>query len=363
MRCPTIRRAVFVIVLVCLFTVVLRAADPSPEPILISEFIFEKAPFSECHASTIVETPEGLVCAWFGGTREGHEDVGIWLSRNENGQWTLPIEIANGSQSPSKRYPCWNPVLFLPKAGPLLLFYKVGPSPSQWWGMLMRSSDFGKTWQEAQRLPDGLLGPIKNKPIQLNDGILLCGSSTEHDGWRVHFEVSQDKGRSWEKYLPADDGKSLGVIQPTLLSYSDGRIQALLRSRTGKIVETWTKDNGKTWSPMNQTALPNPNAGFDAVTLKDHRQLLVYNHTIRGGQRPRAREMLNVAVNEGGETWQAALILENTPEKEFSYPAVIQTRDGVIHVTYTWDRIKIKHVVIDPFKLQKCQIRNGKWPF
>ena len=137
------------------------AADAPPQPgVVRAEFLYEKAPFPECHASTIAETKTGLVAAWFGGTAEKHPDVGIWISRHDGKAWSAPVEVANGVESAEKRYPCWNPVLFqMPpaapapgapnteaKPGPLLLFYKVGPSPSTWWGMLTRSTDDGQTW-------------------------------------------------------------------------------------------------------------------------------------------------------------------------------------------------------------------------
>ena len=155
------------------------AAAPTGN-IVHSEFIYESAPFPSCHASTIEETKSGLITAFFGGTDEKNPDVGIWVSRHENGKWTAPVEVANGVQPDGKRHPTWNPVLFQPKTGPLLLFYKVGPSPSRWWGMMMRSTDEGKTWSKPEKLPDDILGPIKNKPVQLADGTILCGSSTEH---------------------------------------------------------------------------------------------------------------------------------------------------------------------------------------
>ena len=92
--------------------------------------------------------------------------------------------MATGIQPEGPRQPTWNPVLFQPPSGPLLLFYKVGPSArASWWGMVIRSADAGKTWSQAQRLPDGILGPIKNKPVVLPDGSWLSGSSTEeHEG-------------------------------------------------------------------------------------------------------------------------------------------------------------------------------------
>jgi predicted neuraminidase len=315
-----------------------------------SEFIFQTAPFPECHASTIVETEIGLVAAWFGGTHERHPDVGIWLSRFADGKWTAPIEFANGVQSPTNRYPCWNPVLFQPKNGPLLLFYKVGPSPSKWWGMLMElpelQSAFTGHIPKPRRLPEGILGPIKNKPVQLRNGDILCPSSTEENGWRVHFEWTSDLGKTWHKTEPVNDGKTIGAIQPTALFHPDDRLQALGRTKQDKIFEIWSSDGGKSWGEMKLTALPNPNSGIDAVTLRDGRQLLVYNHSTKG------RSPLNVAISPDGKVWQSALTLEDEPGKQFSYPAVIQTKDGLVHITYTWKRERIKHAALDPSKLE-----------
>jgi alpha-L-rhamnosidase len=166
------------------------------EGIVKSELIFEKAPFAECHASTIAETKEGLVVAFFGGTQEKNPDVCIWLSRSVKGKWTKPIEVANGVQADGTRFPCWNPVLFQIPGGELLLFYKVGPNPGEWWEMIMRSVDSGRPWSTPERLPEGILGPANNKPMLLATGNLLSPSSTENDGWKVHFELSADGGRT-----------------------------------------------------------------------------------------------------------------------------------------------------------------------
>src|SRR5690606_15534806 len=132
-------------------------------------FIYESAAFPSCHSATMAETPTGLVYAFFGGTRERNPDVEIYVSRYQNGDWTAPVSAANGIQVDGSRLPTWNPVLFQIPSGDLMLFYKVGPSPSKWWGMLKTSSDGGKTWSEATKLPDGYLGPIKNKPILLSN--------------------------------------------------------------------------------------------------------------------------------------------------------------------------------------------------
>lgn len=337
---------------------VFSADDASPllkQPGMIAaEFVYDDVSFPQCHASTIAETPAGLVAAWFGGTREKHEDVGIWVARQVDGKWTAPVEVANGVWDDGKRYPCWNPVLFQAADGPLVLFYKVGPDPRTWWGMVTMSTEVDKNWSQPRKLPEGFAGPIKNKPVMIGD-TLLCPSSTEDNGWRVHIERYSDRGQKHEKSGPLNDGGAIGAIQPTILVHGDNVVQILCRTRQKRISECWSKDGGLTWSEMKLTDLPNPNSGIDAVTLADGRHLLVYNHTERG------RSPLNVAVSDYGVKWQAALVLENEPG-EYSYPAVIQAADGLVHITYTWKRTEVKHVVVDPAKLELRPIDDGKWP-
>ena len=320
-------------------------------------YSLEHKPTPQCHASTIVETPSGMVSAWFGGTHEKHTDVGIWISRHIKGKWSKPSKIADGSEGEDKEYPCWNPVLFRTSSGKLMLFYKVGPSPSKWWGVVRNSDDDGKTWSSPSKLGKDskighLIGPVKNKPVQLNDGTLFSPSSTEHDRWKVHFEVSKDDGKTWNVIGPIHDGKEFGAIQPSILNYKDGRMQIMCRSRQSVISQSWSNDQGKTWTPMKESNLPNPNAGTDAVTLSNGNQLIVYNHTKRGGSFPSGRNMLNIAISKDGKDWEPVMTLEKS-KGEYSYPAVIQTNDSMIHITYTYQRISIKHVVIDPSKLEE----------
>jgi len=327
-----------------------------------SELIYslDNKPTAECHASTLVELSDGIMAAWFGGTHERHDDVGIWVAVNRKGNWSHPVQVANGFENDSVRYPCWNPVLFKPTQGPLMLFYKVGPSPSEWWGMLITSDDEGKSWSYPKRLGkdhaiNDLIGPVKNKPIQLADGTIICPSSTEveindKDQWRIHFEFTKDLGKTWEVVGPINDGIEFNAIQPSILTYGKGKMQILCRTQEGVVGQSWSDDNGKTWGQLKATSLPNPNAGTDAVTLKDGRQLIVYNHSVRKGEFPTGRNILNVAVSQDGTQWKPIFTLERSPG-EFSYPAVIQTADGFVHITYTYLRKSIKHVVIDPTKI------------
>jgi predicted neuraminidase len=339
-----------------------QATIPSSQAgIVQSEFIYETAPFPGAHASTIVDTRGGLVASWFGGTREGAPDVGIWVSRQLNGRWTAPVEVATGVQPDGTRHPCWNPVLFELPDRTLALFYKVGPDPRNWWGMVRTSADAGQTWSDARRLPDGILGPIKNKPVRLADGTIISPSSTESPSqpslWRVHFERSTDGGRTWTIARPAvaEGAAELQAIQPSVLVHPNGTLQALGRTRSQRVFQTWSEDGGKTWGALTLTALPNPSAGTDAITLADGRHLLVYNHT------PKGRTPLNIAVSQDGKTWDAAAVLESEAG-EYSYPAIIQSADGRVHVTYTWKRQRIRHVTLDPSRLQATPMPDGAWP-
>jgi predicted neuraminidase len=323
-----------------------------------SEFLFDTAPFESVHASTIVETGNELIAAWFGGSREGASDVGIWLTRHVKDRWETPVEVATGVQADGTRYPCWNPVLFQMPDGTLALFYKVGPSPQRWWGMLRTSRDRGRTWSVARALPDGILGPIKNKPVRLSGNLVIAPSSTESperpSAWRVHFERTDDGGKTWDVTRPAAsaEGAPIEAIQPSILVHPGRRLQAVGRTRSGRVFETWSVDEGRSWTPLALTALPNPNSGIDAITLGDGRHLIVYNHTTTG------RSPLNVSLSQDGRTWEAALVLEQEPG-EYSYPAVIQAADRLVHITYTWKRQRIKHVVLDPRGLKSASMRNG----
>lgn len=338
-------------------------AEESSPAIISREYLFDEntKPAPSCHASTIAQMKDGkLAAAWFGGTAEGNKDVVIWFARHLDGKWSKAVEVGTGVQADGSRHPCWNPVLLQSKDGDLMLFYKVGPSPQTWWGMLRTSKDNGNTWSEPVKLPDGVLGPIKNKPVELPDGTILCPTSTESvakpSAWRVHFEVTKDKGKTFKTAAPSAPGEPpIDAIQPSVLFLGGKELLALGRSRQGQIFQVKSSDLGETWGPMSLTSLPNPNSGTDAVTMKDGLHVLIYNHTKKG------RSPLNVAVSKDGVTWKAALVLESE-HGEYSYPAVIQTADGKLHFTYTWKRQLVRHVVVDPAKFTLKDIVNGEWP-
>lgn len=315
------------------------APPAADSPIVRSEFVFAKAPFRSCHASTIAETKEGLVAAWFGGDHEGARDVAIYVSRRGADGWSAPVKGAS-----DRRQPCWNPVLFQPTAGPLLLFYKVGPNPSSWWGMEKTSDDGGRTWSRARKLPKGILGPVKDKPLAMPDGGLLCPSSEEAGGWRVHMERTADGGATWSRTGDLNDPRRIKAIQPSLVSLGGDRVRALGRTKQGYVFAMDSDDAGRTWGAMRLLDVPNPDSGLDAMRLADGRFLMVLNDV------PKGRTPLTVMLSDDAERWRPVLALETDPG-EYSYPAVVQARDGLVHVTYTWRRERIRHVEIDPRRL------------
>lgn len=321
-------------------------AQKNKVKIIASTYIFENAPFEACHASTLVELDKNsIMSAWFGGKHEGSKDVSIWTSINHNGKWSAPLEVANGIQNDTLRYPCWNPVLFKVKNGMLYLHYKIGPNPRAWWAEYKISKDNGKTWSKAKKLPEGFLGPIKNKPIQIKNGEILYPSSTEsldEKKWQIHIEKTDAEGNNWRKININCD--TFGVIQPSILTYPNRKLQILCRSKQNVIIESWSADNGETWTKLKPTTLPNPNSGSDAVTLNDGRQLLIYNPLKAGKNWWEGRSVLKLAISKDGKNWENIYTLEDHHTGEYSYPAIIQAKNGIIHLSYTSLRKKIKYV-------------------
>ena len=336
---PTLQLSIF---LICNFV----SSQTSIEKIQES-LLYTTPPFEECHASTIVELSNGVfIAASFGGTREGNKDVSIWLSKYENSQWQPPLKIATGQSEDGLLYPNWNPVLYKINSEELYLFYKTGPSPRSWWGMYKKSTDNGVSWSRSQRLPNGILGPIKNKPITLDNGTILSPSSTETRtskglSWKIHVEKSEDQGSSWEK-IEIDPYTSFDVIQPSILVHSQQKLQLLCRSRNDTLMQAFSLDGGNSWSKVTKTKLPNPNSGTDAITLHNGKHVLVYNPTTKGKN---DRAKLAMAVSEDGLEWENILTLEDHKKGEFSYPALIQANNGKLHLTYTFNRKNIKHLV------------------
>ena len=330
------------------------------------EFIFQpgSTSFPESHASTIVTLKNGdLMAAWFGGTKERAPDVAIWSSRRIDGKWSAPVELER-----EKGVPSWNPVLFHTKDGKLWLYYKVGPSPGTWAAGRMYSLDEGKTWSKDERLPAGLLGPIRAKPLILQDGTIVSGTSFEaHETWAAWVERSTDNGKTWAKIGPitispevdaaeppaADPPagapgwaapskgprKHVGIIQPSIISLGGKHLRMYARSRTlaSKIAVADSMDDGVTWTQARFLDMPNNNSG--------HRCCAVERWTNRDDLQQHDH-WKDAAESCGKQRWRA---LPDVCDTGGYRRAVLLSGDHPrgrwgLEMTYTWQRKTIKYV-------------------
>ena len=212
---------------------------------------------------------------------------------------------------------------------------------------MMVSEDYGETWSFPRRLPEDILGPVKNKPERLANGTLLCPSSTEHDGWRLHMELTADAGKTWKRVGPLPSAEELQAIQPSILHHPEGKLQLLCRSKNNRVLSTWSADQGLTWSPLELTEVPNPNSGIDAVTFGPNQHYMVYNPTETAkGKWGGERYPLVLGFSANGLDWKPLLTLESEPG-EYSYPGIIVGPDNTLHICYTWKRERIKYVRIE----------------
>jgi predicted neuraminidase len=324
------------------------------------------------HASTLVELKHGeVLVAWFAGTKEGAPDVAIYGARVHGGAWSAPVELARAD-----KVACWNPVLFHTKDRRLWLYYKYGTKPSTWAGARKWSDDEGRTWSASERMPEGILGPIKDKPLVLADGTIVSGSSVENGKWAAWVERSTDDGKTWTKFGPItlpesadvpDEGAkaasaevdskagdaeggvhtklyppsktTVGIIQPAVVWLGGHHLRFYARGHTkaARIAIADSMDDGRTWTQARLIGLPNPNSGIDAVRLKAGRIVLIFNDSYN------KRTPLNVAVSKDGEHFTVFKTLEDGPG-QYSYPAIVQAANGDLLMTYSWRRETIKYV-------------------
>ena len=294
----------------------------------------------ECHACTIVELPSGdLFGAWYAGSREGETDVAVLGSRyhKDDGRWEPAAVLVDTPGEPEG-----NPVLFVAPGGRLWLFFvtiRLGGGWREAQLRAMSSADEGLTWSKIADFDNEPLGTMpRNKPIILGDRVLL--PLYDEKTWRGFVYISDDDCQTWHRsgFIESDGG----CIQPTLIPRNDGSILALLRDRQKRhVLQSISSDRGETWTFCQPTSLPNPNSGVDAVRLSSGKVIIAYNHSCE------QRTPMSVAISDDeGHTWTRKVDVE-TDHAEFSYPAIIQSSDGLIHLAYTWRRKGIAHLIFD----------------
>ena len=326
-----------------------------------------------CHASTVLPLADGRVLtAWFGGSHESAPDVGIWLAEKTQSGFSEARPVAASLE------PHWNPVLFQTLDGRILLFYKVGRLIQDWRTCVIESADGGKTWSAERELvpgdTSGGRGPVRNKPLRLASGRVLCPASVERGLWRCFIDISDDDCKTLRKsnlieasgtghldeglkywqnlasqaklrgevfdrsQLPPEYQHGRGIIQPTLWQDEKG-VHALMRSGEGAIYRSDSFDEGESWCEAYPIAMPNNNSGIDLTQLPDGTLLMCYNPI---NQNFGARSPISLAASrDGGESWTKLCDLE-AEKGEFSYPAIV-SRGNHIWLTYTHKRENIAY--------------------
>lgn len=307
------------------------------------------------HGSAICNLPSGdLLAVWYGGTREGAADVALYTSRLAAGrrEWSQPTMVVDRAVAATELdravKKVGNAVVFPDRNGLVWMVY-VSVSMGGWSGSSLNvktSRDEGRTWSESRRLT---LNPflnlstlVRNKPILAADGRI--GLPVYHE---LAFKFPQ---MLW--LTPGPDGNvkeyrvrnlpdKNGLIQPSIVPLDGDRVLMVLRDRSPerRMRAAYSEDNGWTWSEPVPTSLPNPDSAVDGLRLRDGRILIVYNHAASG------RENLRLAMSaDAGRTWRPGPLIEAAVSKEYSYPFLVEGADGRIHLTYTWERKRIKHV-------------------
>ena len=322
-------------------------------PFFQEEFINPDAPQPMAHVSSICELPDGkLAATWYAGSREGAPDVAIFFATSEPRQhaWSNPRTIVTpetaARDSGRAVRKVGNALIFSDRAGKLWLVY-VTITIGGWSGSslnLASSSDQGQSWTPGRRLT---LSPFFNLSELVKNGpVRLSGS-----GWAVpiyHELVGKFPELLWLDHAGESKSRIAGGsagFQPALVALSTNDALAFLRDTTSRrrISMAHSHDAGRSWSAPEVIDFPNPDSGLDAVRLADGRLLLAFNDSASG------RENLRLALStDNARTWRRVATIAQQAGAEFSYPFLLQTRDGNIHLVYTWKRKAIKHAVFNP---------------
>lgn len=350
------------------------------------------------HAPGIVECPNGdLLVSWYRGSGErSADDVAVYAAWRVKGQpkWGEPFVMAD-----TPGFPDCNTALFLDDQQRLWLFFptilanswescltnfKVAsryapPGLPQWDReglILLKPEDFAERGrkqldeelgllkivmtdkqraeieQARQRMGEKLFQRLgwqpRCKPTQLPSGRILLPLYTDTFSISI-MAISDDRGQTWRASQPLI---GFGNIQPTVLCRNDGTLVAFMRENglRQKIRVCESKDDGESWGPVGVCDLPNPGSGLDGLRLANGHWVLIYNDTTTG------RNRLAISLSEDeGQSWKYTRHLEDQPSGSYHYPAIIQGKDGTIHVVYSYfvqEGKSMKHVAFNEAWIQ-----------
>ncbi|MBF0292682.1 MAG: exo-alpha-sialidase [Nitrospinae bacterium] len=335
-------------------TAFLVAGFPSPrtacsEPVFGSDFVFPPKSHGRPHGASIVETDNGkLLATWFSAKEETDSDAEIYGSIHDpvTAKWSAPFTIVPKTYTKS----VGNTALFRDDGGLIWMFF-AAVRFGGWSGAMVdytQSRDGGLTWSEGKNLVAWPGNLPRNPPVRVGPDEMLVPLFV--DFWyeaglvgSYTALIKHKDGVPLEKTFASLDDSD--AIQPTAVKLADGRFLLLMRDKTDKFIRrSWSKDNGRTWSPVTATTLPNPGAGICAMYVEEAGVVLVaYNHSRKG------RNPLSLAVSgDGGETFRKIADLESRPgdtTASFDYPAMTRSKNGMIHIVWTHDnRATLKRV-------------------
>lgn len=359
------------------------------------------SPCVQNHAANLMPLPNGdLACVWFGGSQEGKSDISIYFSRLQAGEscWTPAVKLSDDDTRSEQ-----NPILFPAPDGRLWLLYTAQKSGNQDTSIIRYriSEDNGQTWQPVEVLFDKAGTFVRQPVVVLDNGdwlvpVFYCrtrpGEKWVGDDDISAVRISSDQGHSWrEVEVPG----SVGCVHMNIEKLPDGTLLALFRSRwADNIYASRSSDGGNTWSEPASTGLPNNNSSIQFTRLANGHLALVFNDISAAQATERRvslydeiedeetelstepavtaekmvtadartafwgtpRAPMTLAISEdGGRTWPFKRNLEvgdgycmtNNSElqlnREYSYPSIKQTEDGVLHIAYTFYRQKIRY--------------------
>ena len=343
--------------LIALFSVLFARTSFSPrdkQPFYRAQMIFKPSlRFPRCHSSQIYALPDGsLIAAWWNGSEEAGRDLVIRVSRRLPGNvnWEPPRIVADTPDTTEG-----NPVFFMPSADELWLFYRAGFP----WAKIMqvKSTDLGRTWTEPAVFLNEPGWTLRSRIIRLQNGDIIIPALTR-GGQELKlpralsvFIYSEDRGRSWQKTeaIHTEPGNN----EPAIFQRTDGSLLAFMRPYDPEPVERYmwqseSYDNGRTWSEPGRTPIRNPSSAIEVLKLVNGNVVLAFNDSRE------MRSPLCLALSlDDGRTWSSKRVLEDAPGR-FSYPALAQSADGRIHVTYTFRRTHIKHVEVNEAWIREC---------
>jgi predicted neuraminidase len=316
-------------------------------------------PFAHCSNLTQLNSTT-LMAQWYTGKGEQARNQSIYGAKYDikENKWSKPYLLSKTTE-----YPEGNGVIWKDReTNTLFLFYATISTHSiikksfgrGWYHCKLfykTSQNDGETWNPIQTMKDEIGFLYRNKPLLLKNKRILVPMYSERPA-KGYMAISDDRGKTFrDSFFIEDDliqyprRKGLFLIsgnsQPTIVELDNGTIIALLRTQLHRrIFRSISEDHGDTWSNAQAIDLPNPDAGIDMIKTKSGKLVLVFNNAESG------RHNLSIAVasDELGLKWDVKKVLDDGSKLNVSYPAIIQTDDSLIHVTYTYNRVTIKHV-------------------